>query len=82
MVEDVEYGSFFIDAHIHSHRERNVAYDHTESDWNQKQWLPFLDNTKRDEYQSDAYHHEVLPSAVVESGELPELLQTLYYGLH
>ena len=76
VVKDVEYRSFVVDAYFESGCgvERNVANEHTESDRNQKHGLKVLFNGEPYKEQTYRQHDKMLPGAVVEACELPELL--------
>lgn len=73
LVQNIQYGAVLIDSDVKSREHRDVADDHSESDRNEQERLPFLLDGKCDEHDADQDHHQILPGGVGESGEVPEL---------
>ena len=82
LIEDVQHGILLVDADLQSGEHGDVAYDHAESDGHEQQGFPVFLDAQEDEHQADADHRQVLPCAIGKTRETPELLETLYYGIH
>ena len=66
-IEVVQHGTVFVDAHLQTVGEGDVAQDDTKADGDQQQWLVFLDDTQGDEYETEHNHNQVPIPAVAKS---------------
>ena len=81
LIQDVEYGTFFIDAYFEAgfHVEGNVADEDTEPDRDQQHRLEFLGYSQVNENQTYQEHDDVACRCVGKARIAPEIGQVVSY---